>query len=424
MHRNRCPAIHRSFHHSAPEDSARERFAASLAAPARLLRTALAWGLLTSAGLWAVATTAMANESAVKRYHVYIGTYTGGESKGIYVLDMDLETGRLGKLRLAAESVNPSFLALHPNGRSLYAVNEIGNYQGEKAGAVTAFAIDRRSGGLKEINQQSSRGGAPCHLVVDRPGKNVLVANYTGGSVACLPIRAGGGLAPASAFVQHSGSSVNPARQEGPHGHSINLDRENRFAFAADLGLDKVLIYRFDSAKGSLQANDPAFARVSPGSGPRHFAFHPNGKYAYVINEMLLTVTAFAYDAKRGALRPIQTITTLPDGKPQRGQSTAEVRVSPDGRHLYGSNRGHNTLAIFSIDPNSGRLSVVGHQSTGGKTPRNFGIDPSGAFIIAANQSSNSLVVFRRDAKTGRLTPTGQTVPAPAPVCVKFLPQQ
>jgi 6-phosphogluconolactonase len=351
---------------------------------------------------------------------VYFGTYTGAKSKGIYVSRLDLQTGKLTPAELAAETKSPSFLAIHPSRRFLYAVGEVADFGGKRAGSVAAFSIDRQTGQLTLLNQQSSGGDGPCHLVVDKAGKNVLVANYGGGSVAALPVGDDGKLAEASAFIQHTGSSVNPSRQKEPHAHSINLDAANRFAAAADLGLDKVLIYKFDPAKGTLVANDPPAASVKPGSGPRHFAFHPSGLYAYVINEILCNVTAFAYDAGRGVLSEIQTISTLP-GEVQRGYSTAEVQVHPSGKFLYGSNRGHDTIAVFSIDEKSGKLTAVENESTQGKIPRNFGIDPTGQYLLAANQNSDTVVVFRIDAATGALNPTGQTLPVPAPVCVKFL---
>jgi 6-phosphogluconolactonase len=360
--------------------------------------------------------------AAAEKFRVYVGTYTQGASKGIYLLELDLASGSLTSKGLAVESVNPSFLAVHPSRRFLYAVGEVGDFQGEKSGAVSAFTVDAASGTLSLLNQQSSRGQGPCYVAVDRTGKNALVANYGSGSVACLPISGDGRLKPASAFVQHAGSVALPKRQQGPHAHSINLDAANRFAIAADLGLDKLLVYRFDAASGSLTPNDPPFTRVAPGSGPRHFAFHPDGKHAYVINEITLTVTAFDYDADRGVLGDIQTISTLPEGTQGKGLSTAEVQVHPSGKFLYGSNRGHNTIAIFAIDPSSGRLTAVGHASTEGKTPRNFGIDPTGRYLLAANQGSNSVVVFRIDPQTGRLQPTGQSVEVPVPVCVKFVP--
>jgi len=351
---------------------------------------------------------------------VYFGTYTRGPSKGIYVSRLNLETGTLSQPQLAIESVNPSFLALHPDGRFLYAANEIGTFKGEPAGSVSAFAIDPKSRLLKPLNQQSSRGAGPCHLVVDKAGKNVLVANYGGGSVAVLPIRADGLLGPASAFIQHKGSSVNPQRQAGPHAHSINLDPANRFAFVADLGLDKVLVYRFDAAKGTLSPHEPAFVAVKPGSGPRHFAFSPDGARAYVLNELLSTLTAFRYDAARGVLTETETVPTLPE-RFTGVSTTAEVQVHPSGRFVFASNRGYDRITVFAVDAATGALKAVEHQSTHGRTPRNFGIDPSGRFLIAANQNSNSVVVFRIDPEKGHLSPAGPRTDIGSPVCVKFL---
>lgn len=352
---------------------------------------------------------------------VFVGTYTNAKSKGIYRAELDLDTGKLMNVQLAAEATSPSFLAIHPSGAFLYAVGETANFQKKKSGAVSAFALDRKTGDLKLLNQQPSVGSGPCHLVVDKVGKNVLVANYGGGSATVLPIQPDGSLGEASSFVQHKGSSVNKSRQEAPHAHSINLDKDNRFAFVADLGLDKVLVYHFDAAKGSITPNDPDAATVAPGAGPRHFAFHPNGKHAYVINEMDLTVTAFDYDSASGVLKNRQTITTLPDGvKNRKSMSTAEVVVHPSGKFLYGSNRGHNTIAIFSIDE-SGELKATGHQGYKIKTPRNFAIEPTGRYLLVGNQDGNSIGVFAVDPKSGELTPVGEPVEVPMPVCVRFL---
>jgi 6-phosphogluconolactonase len=352
---------------------------------------------------------------------VYFGTYTGEKSKGIYVSRLDA-AGRLTRPELAAETANPSFLAVHPNRNFLYAVNEIREFQGKESGSVSAFAVNRETGTLTALNQQPSGGGGPAHLVVDRAGRNVLVANYGGGSVAVLPIESGGTLKPPSAFVQHTGSSVHPERQRAPHAHSINVDPANRFAYAADLGLDKVLVYRFDGEKGWVVAADPPFTAVAPGAGPRHFAVHATGRFAYVINEINLTVTAFRRDLERGTLIEVQTISTLPPGQsPQTGFSTADVQVHPSGKFLYGSNRGHDTIVVFAIDQQTGRLTHVQNESTQGSTPRGFGIDPSGSYLLAANQRSDSVVVFRIDKESGRLTPAGHTIEVGTPVCVQFV---
>ncbi|GIW80391.1 MAG: hypothetical protein KatS3mg105_2198 [Gemmatales bacterium] len=357
-----------------------------------------------------------------EKYIVYFGTYTGGKSKGIYRYYLDTKTGKLTYIGVTEGIANPSFLAIHPNKKYLYAVTEVSNFQGKKSGAIAAFRIDPKDGGLTMLNHALSGGSGPCHLVVDRLGKTVLAANYGSGSVCAIPIAGDGKLKEAASVIQHKGSSVDPRRQKGPHAHSINVDANNRFAVAADLGLDKLLIYRLDADKSTLTPNDPAFAEVPPGSGPRHFAFHPSHKFAYVINEMKMTITAFAYDPEKGALKSLQTISTLPAGeKPQKGFSTAEVQVHPSGKFLYGSNRGHDTIAIFAIDQQKGTLRLVGHESTRGKTPRNFGIDPSGNFLLAANQSTDNVAVFRIDPKTGKLKLVGQPIEVPRPVCVKFL---
>jgi 6-phosphogluconolactonase len=353
---------------------------------------------------------------------VYIGTYTGAKSQGIYVSRLDAASGALSPPELAAETASPSFLAVHPRGGWLYSVGEVNTFGGKPGGSVSAFAIDRATGRLTALNQQSSGGAGPAHLIVDRSGRDVLVANYGGGSVAVLPIEKDGRLKPASAFVQHSGASVNPQRQKGPHAHSINVDPQNRFAYVADLGLDKILVYRFDAKRGSLAASDPPFAAVQPGAGPRHFAFDPRGRFAYVINEIDLTVTAFRHDGRRGTLNPLQTVSTLPEGVPKLpAYSTAEVQVHPSGRFLYGSNRGHDSITVFAVDGKSGKLTYVQNEPTQGNTPRGFGIDPTGTYLLAGNQRSDSVVVFRIDRETGRLTPTGHKIDVGSPVCVKFV---
>lgn len=361
------------------------------------------------------------SKAAKGEYFVYVGSYTGEKSKGIYVCRLDAPAGRLGSLELAAEVANPSFLAVHPNHRFVYAVSEVSQYEGQKTGYVSAFEIDRKTGKLTPLNRISSRGSGPCHLVVDKTGRNVLVANYGSGSVAVLPIKQDGLLGDASAFVQHSGSSVNPKRQQGPHAHCVSLSPDNRFACVVDLGLDEVLVYRFDPQKGSLTPNDPPFAKVNPGAGPRHFTFHPGGKFAYVINEIQSTITVFAYDAHRGALRELQTVTTLPAGFAGQN-STAEIQAASSGKFLYGSNRGHDSIAVFSVDSGKGTLTPVEQVPTQGKVPRNFNIDPTGSYLFAANQNSNNVVIFRVDGKTGRLIPTGQVFEVGSPVCVDFVP--
>jgi 6-phosphogluconolactonase len=355
---------------------------------------------------------------------VYFGTYTGPKTKsqGIYLSRLNLATGALSAPTLAAETENPSFLAVHPTQNFLYSVGEIGNFEGTTTGSVSAFGIDRASGMLKAINRQSSGGGGPAHISADPKGRAVLVANYGGGSVAVLPIEPGGALKAATSVDQHTGSSVNPQRQKSPHAHSIKLNPPATHAYSADLGIDKVLIYAYDGDKGTIAPNEPPFASLAPGAGPRHLAFHPNGRYVYVINEILLTVTAFAVDPKNGGLTEVQTITTLPEGvAAQPTFSTAEVQVHPSGRFLYGSNRGHDSITVFAIDQASGKLTFVQNEPTQGSTPRGFGIDPGGAYLLAANQRSDSVVVLRIDPKSGRLSPAGVKIDVPSPVCVVFV---
>jgi 6-phosphogluconolactonase len=357
------------------------------------------------------------------QYLVYVGTYTaeGSTSKGIYAYRFDPATSELTAVGLAAETTNPSFLAVHPNHRFLYAVNEVSNYKGQKSGAVSAFAIDRATGKLTLLNEVASRGADPCYITVDKTGKYVLVANYTGGSVAVFPVLADGRLGEASAFIQHTGHGTDPERQEGPHAHSIDLSADERFAVVDDLGLDETLVYKFDSTKGSLTPNDPPFAKAEPGAGPRHFAFHPNGKFAYVVNEMQSTVSAFSYDSAAGVLRPLQTISTLPQGFAGHKED-AEIEVHPSGKFLYASNRGHDSIAVFAIDGNKGTLTLIEYALTKGQTPRSFEIAPGGSLLFAANEKSDNIVVFRINPETGRLTPTGKVLEVAEPVCVKFVP--
>jgi len=386
-----------------------------------LLRVVLFALATACAGEWLSAAESQA-PGKVDRLRAYVGTYTRGASKGIYLLELDLAAGKLQSVGLAGEAVNPSFVALHPSRPLLYTVGEIDQFAGKKSGAVSAFSVDPKTGRLTLLSQESSQGTGPCHLAVDRTGQCVVVANYGSGSVACLPILEDGRLGPATSFFQHEGKSVNPQRQQGPHAHCTVLDAANRFLFVCDLGLEKIMSYRLDPAKGELRPSDPPATAVTPGSGPRHLAFHPNGRYAYVINEMGNTVTAFTYDAQRGTLASLKTISTLPEGFNKGSNTTAEVQVHPSGRFLYGSNRGHNSIAIFAIDAASGRLRSLGHQSTQGKTPRSFAIDPAGAYLLAANQDSDNIVLLAIDGQTGVLRPTGQSVSVGAPVCIEFLP--
>jgi 6-phosphogluconolactonase len=358
-------------------------------------------------------------------YLFYVGTYTeeGSKSKGIYAYRYDAKTAQITPLGLAAETTNPSWVTLHPNGRFLYAVNEVGNYKGPNSGGVSAFSVDGATGKLTFLNELPTRGADPCYVTVDKTGKYVLVANYTGGSIAAFPILKDGSLGEASAFVQHTGHGPNPQRQEGPHAHSIDLSPDNRFALVDDLGLDELLIYRFDGTRGALSPNNPPFAKVDPGAGPRHFALHPTGKFAYVITEMGHTVTAFSNDPATGTLQSLQTVPTLPKDFTGRNDD-AEIRIHPSGKFLYASNRGDDSIAIYDIDQNKGTLTQVGAVHTQGKEPRSFEIDPTGTLLFAANQKSDNIVVFRIDAKTGHLTSTGQVLEVASPVCVKFVAVQ
>ena len=386
----------------------------------RRMRQAVLPAVLALIAVSTAVSTALAAPAG--KYLFYVGTYTeeGSTSKGIYAYSFDAATNEIKSLGLAAETTNPSFVALHPNGRFLYAVNELGNYQGPNSGGVSAFSIDRTTGKLTFLNEVPSRGADPCYIIVDPSGKYVLVANYTGGSVAVFPVLADGKHGEASAFVQHTGKGTNPERQEGPHAHSIDLSPDSRFAFVDDLGLDKLLVYKFDRSKGSLTPNDPPFATIAAGSGPRHFALHPNGKFAYVLAEMGHTVTALSNDPATGKLQTLQTVPTLPKDFKGRNDD-AEIEVHPSGKFLYASNRGEDTIVTYSIDPAKGTLTQMESVSSGGKEPRSFEIDPTGAFLFAANQLSDSIVVFRIDQKTGKLTPTGQKFSVGRPVCVKFL---
>jgi len=352
---------------------------------------------------------------------VYVGTYTRKESEGIYIYRMDPESADLEPVGKVTNIKNPSFLAIDPQKRYLYAVNEIQSFAGEKTGAVSAFSIDQKTGELTLLNTQPSKGTSPCYVTVDKTGKYVLVANYSSGSLCVLPVMDDGSLGEPTDFVQHEGSSVNPKRQEGPHAHSIVVDPSNRYAYAADLGLDKVMIYKFDSERGKLTPNDQPWVKTRPGAGPRHFTFHPNEKFAYVINELDSTLVAFAYDRDTGTLEEIQTVSTLPEGF-EGTNYPADIHIVPSGKFLYGSNRGHDSIVIYQINEETGKLSCIGHESTRGNFPRNFAIDPSGKFLLVANQNTDNIVWFRIDQQTGLLEPTGRETKVPTPVCIKFLP--
>ncbi|MCC6820286.1 MAG: lactonase family protein [Verrucomicrobia subdivision 3 bacterium] len=351
---------------------------------------------------------------------VFFGTYTGAKSQGVYVSRFDPATGRLTPPELAADIRNPSFLALHPNERYLYTVGEAAEAQDKGNGSVSAFAIDAQTGKLTLINRHSSGGGEPCHLAVDAKGKCVLAANYGSGSVAVLPIHADGSLGAPATTIQHTGSSVNPQRQAGPHAHFICPAPDNRFALACDLGLDRVIAYQLDLNGPTLNPAKPEFATVAPGAGPRHLTFSPDGKFVYVINEMISSIVVFRYDAKSAALTEVQTISTLPKDAATTSYC-AEIAMHLTGQFLYGSNRGHDSIAVFAVDRKSGRLTSLEYTTTQGKTPRHFAIDPTGRWLLAENQGSDSVVLFSIDAVTGKLKPAGQTVTVGSPVCAVFL---
>jgi 6-phosphogluconolactonase len=356
--------------------------------------------------------TVFASVGIAQDWTLYVGTYTRGPSKGIYAYKFDHATGKLTSVGLAGETSNPSFLAVHPSQRFLYAVNENDN------GTVSAFAVDP-AGKLKALNQVSSKGSGPCHLSVDHTGKWLFVANYNNGSVAAYPINADGSLVEATATFQHAGKSVNAERQSGPHAHVATISPDNRFVWVCDLGLDEVRSYRIDPAKG-MTPNNPPFAKVEPGAGPRHVVFRADSKFAYVENEMAAAVTVFSYDADKGVMNPLQVISTLPEGYTGT-KSGAEIAIHPSSKFLYTSNRGHNSIAIFKMVTPTGTLFFTGTVPTEGKTPRNFVIDPTGNYLFAANQDSNNIVAFKIDQQTGGLTPTGDKYDVGAPVCLVFL---
>ena len=393
-----------------------------LSSPTRFLfscRMNLPLGLRVAAACVAVAGSA--SVAFAQNYWVYFGTYTGARSQGIYVSRLDA-TGRLTAPELVATTPSPSYLAVDRSHRHLYAANEIKNYQGGSAGSVSAFALDARTGRLAALNVQSTLAPGSSHLVVDATDRTVLVANYAGSSVVSYPVQADGSLGAPVSFIKQQGSSIHE-RQKAPHAHCVLTDPANRFALMCDLGLDQVLVFKLDPTTAALTPNDPPFARVKAGAGPRHFAFRPDGRFVYVINELDCTMTAFAYDAAPGTLSEIQALSTLPPGTElKKDYACAEVFVHPNGKFLYGSNRGHNSIVVFAIDEATGRLTLVEHVPSGGQKPRGFGLDPAGRFLLSANQDTNNVVVLRIDEKNGRLTPTGSSVEIDKPVCVVFVP--
>lgn len=352
-------------------------------------------------------------------YTLYAGTYTSGRSKGIYILEFDINTGSIIQKNFCTDIENPSFLVLSRNKKYLYAVSEIGNYENEKSGGIYAYKIDQENHSLHFINSVSSNGAHPCHLTIDRNDKYVIAANYTGGNISVIKIDDDGSLGERTDFIQHYGKSVNKSRQEAPHTHSVNIDASNKFVVAADLGIDKLMLYKFDDVNGKLNPAEQIYLETKRGAGPRHFTFHPNGKSAFVINELDCTITALHFNPIDYLLEPIETVSTLPDDF--KGENTcADIHVHPNGKFVFGSNRGHDSITVFSFDETNGKLSLIQHQSTLGRTPRNFAIDPSGKFLLAANQNSDSIIIFSIDQLTGKLSATNQKIEIPSPVCLIF----
>lgn len=354
---------------------------------------------------------------SAQQYYLFVGTYTTGKSKGIYVYQFNAKNGELQWVSNTDSCTNPSFLAVSPNGRFVYAVNETGR---ENPGRVSAFAFDKNKGELQLLNQQASGGDDPCFITVHPSGKWAVVANYSGGSLAAFPIQPNGTIQPYAQLIQHKGSGPNKARQASAHVHSTFFSPDHQYILAPDLGMDKIMSYRFTAtAAKPLQPAVPAFSASAPGSGPRHLAFHPNQSFVYRLEEMTGTVTVSAYS--KGTMKNIQTIATHPEeftGQP----GSADIHLSPDGKFLYASNRGEeNNIAIFSVNPKSGKLTSIGYQSVEGAQPRNFIIDPTGNYLLVANQKTNNIVIFKRNAETGLLQATLQKIEVPNPVCLQLL---
>src|SRR6267154_4287274 len=386
-------------------------------------RRFIAFLIVLAAPLLLFSSAQTSGKAAAKgQYLAYVGTYTTKtNSKGIYAFHFDTATGQLTAIGVAAETPDPSWVVVHPSGKYAYAANEAG-----KASTVSAFAVDAKNGKLTLLNQLPALGEDPCYLSLDKTGKYLFVANYSSGTIAVFPVLADGRLGEHTALVKDQGATgPDKERQEAPHAHWIGVTPGNLFAFVADLGLDEVLMYRFDANKGSLVPHEPAFATLEAGAGPRHIAIHSNGRFVYVLNELKSTVTVFS-SAARKKNQPYlvlkQQISALPKNFSGRNDA-AEIALHPSGKFLYASNRGHDSIAIFSIDPAMGTLTLVAHVPTGGKEPRHFAIDPSGKYLLAENQLSNSIVVFKIDLATGGLTPTGEVVEVPSPVNMAFLPE-
>lgn len=363
----------------------------------------------------------MASHCRAESFRVYVGTYTNGtKSEGIYRFDLDSDTGKTTEPKVAAKVANPSFLAIHKNGKHLYSVNEIDNQNGKKTGGLSAFEI-QANGDLKLMNQVETGGGAPCHLSIDPTGKFVIFANYGGGSSGSVSIQPDGSLGKIKSFIQHKGKSVNPQRQESPHAHSANFSPDGKFAYVADLGLDKILVFAFDAHSGEMTPANPPFVEVKPGSGPRHFAFAPGGKRAYVINELANTVIAFDVNSATGELKESQSIGTLPADF--TGTSyTAEVVVHPTGHFVYGSNRGYHSITAFNVGRDGSLKYGSNYMSKAIDTPRNFNVDPTGKWMVIEGQNTGQIEIHAIDPKTGAVAETpANTVQISTPVCAKFL---
>jgi 6-phosphogluconolactonase len=353
-------------------------------------------------------------------YLVYVGTYTGSGSDGIYAYHFNPANGELNPVGLVAKTNNPSYITIDPDGRFLYAVNETDSFQHEPTGAVSVFAIERKSAALTLLQQVSSLGAAPAHLSLDNSARYLMVANYNGGNAALFPVKNDGRLGTHTAFVQNAGAGVNPDRQTGPHAHFIHATNDNKVVMIADLGIDKVLIYLFDTITGSLRSAGPGFVKLDQGSGPRQIAFHPYGRFIYVLNELTSTITSFSYNPETGIMQPAKTISTLP--KDFSGTNTAaRILIDANGRFLYVSNRGDNSIGLFRIHSGDGILLPIEWFSTGGNTPRHFDIDPTGQWLFAANQDSDNIVLFRIEKVTGRLIQTSRSLDLDSPVCLSFL---
>lgn len=351
---------------------------------------------------------------------IYIGTYTSGKSHGLYVGNLDLATGSLTVTSTTVQLEHPSYLAVDPQRFRLYVLSEVSQFGEQHGGAVSAFALDPNTGTPTLLNSCSSGGEGPCHLSIDPAGRFILVANYGGGSVALLPLLEDGSLAQTVTVVSHEGSSVNTMRQNSPHVHFITMDPAGRYALAVDLGTDAIEVYEIDVVRGRLMSRPLSRTAVKAGVGPRHLAFHPTGRYAYVINELDSTLTAWQYDTAQGRLSEIQTLSTLPVGFTGPNYP-ADVHVHPSGSFVYGSNRGHDSIALFTINAETGTMSLRNIVPSGGRTPRGFAIDPTGAYLVVAHQDTDTITTFRIDPATGDLTPSGCTVRVPSPTCVKML---